>query len=237
MTLELPEIGPALGGLAAPPRVGAASWIPVDDLRLTLASRLFKLAGSARIAGEAAPDILTAAEWGAAWHETVSAVAARVAAAVDDQLRQAAEASRFPARRLSKLLVTDADRRALTARLGEGAAGLQAGLEELERARAAQAQPAAIGSNRRDEWIEAVAAAARRQESAWRELELALLREEPLWGREIAAVRGWRRPGWPLWVSAAALFALALWIGLVLGGYLPAPTPLNGAVSWFWERF
>lgn len=235
MTLSLPEIGPALGGLAAPPKGAAAGWIPVDDLRLALASRLFKLAGSARIAGDAAPELLTAAEWSAAWHETVTGVAARVSAAVDVQLRQAAEASRFPARRLNRMLVSDADRRALTARLGEGAAGLQAGLEELERIRVALAASPGPGST--GDWIDAVAAVARRQESAWRELELALIREEPLWGREIAAVRSWRRPRWPLWVGGAALYAVAVWIGLVLGGYVPAPAPLAGAVSWFWERF
>jgi hypothetical protein len=237
MAVALPEIGPSLGALAAPPATGPDLWIPVDDLRLALAGRLFKLAGSARIGGAAAPEILTSAAWGSAWHETVAAVAGRVAATVDRRLGQAAEASRYPARRLQQALVTPADLRAITARLGEGAVGLQGGLEELERARRALSVPGAPGHDPVEEWIDRVTAAARRQESAWRELELALRREEPLWSREFEAVRRWRRPRWPLWTAAVCIYAIAIWAGLVLGGYVPAPTPLTGAVSWFWERF
>jgi len=237
IALALPEIGPSLGVLAAPPASRDESWIPVDDLRLELANRLFKLAGSARIGGQTAPEIITAAAWGSAWHQTVAAVAARVAATVDRRLQQAAEASRYPKRRLKAALVTPADLRAITARLGEGGAGLEAGLEELERARGALSPPAVPGHDPTEEWIDRVAAAARRQESAWRELHLALGREEPIWTREFEAVRRWRRPRWPLWTAAALIYGVAIWAGLVLGGYVPAPAPLTGPVSWLWERF
>ncbi len=237
MTLSLPEIGPSLGGLAAPPDASDKAWIPVDDVRLNLAGRLLALAGNARIGGDAAPGILTAEAWSAAWHESVSAVAERVARTVDRKFTQAAEASRYPARRLAQALVTPADLRAITARLGEGGMGLQSSLEELERVRTVLGQTPRAGHDPTEEWIERVAATARRQESAWRELELALRREEPLWTREIELVRGWRRPRWPLWAGAAAIYGAAIWLGLVLGGYIPVPAGLIAPVAWFWDRF
>ncbi|MEO8031783.1 MAG: hypothetical protein ABI765_13110 [Gemmatimonadota bacterium] len=237
MTLALPELGPYLGRLAAAPRARPAAWLAVDDLRLALATRLFKLAGSARMAGDAAPDVLTAARWSEAWQETVKSVAARMVTMVEGQLRQAAAASRLPKQRLERSLMTEADRRALTARLGEGGASLLTALEELERIRGLLSASPAAASVLGAEWLEAVAAAARRQESAWRDLEEALAREAPLWSGEIATIRHWVRPSWPFWLMTAALYLLAIWVGLVLGGYVAAPAPLTGAVSWFWDRF
>ncbi|MEP6473187.1 MAG: hypothetical protein ABJC74_05665, partial [Gemmatimonadota bacterium] len=189
MTLALPELGPYLGRLAAAPRARPAAWLAVDDLRLALATRLFKLAGSARMAGDAAPDVLTAARWSEAWQETVKSVAARMVTMVEGQLRQAAAASRLPKQRLERSLMTEADRRALTARLGEGGASLLTALEELERIRGLLSASPAAASVLGAEWLEAVAAAARRQESAWRDLEEALAREAPLWSGEIATIR------------------------------------------------
>jgi len=237
MTLSIPEIGPSLGGLAAPPATDSREWIPVDDLRLALASRLIALAGSARIGGDDAPNLLTAEAWSAAWHESVAAVAERVAKTVDRKLQQAAEASRYPRRRLTQALVNPADLRAITARLGEGGMGLQSSLEELDRARVALGAPDRAGRDPVDAWIERVAATARRQESAWRELELALRREQPIWTREIEMVRNWRRPRWPLWLGMAGIYAAAIWAGLLLGGYIPVPAVLTAPVAWFWDRF
>jgi len=237
MALELPELGPFLGRLAAAPRPRTQSWLPVDDLRLALATRVFKLGGSARIAGDAAPDVFTAAAWSTAWNETVVAVANRVIATVETRLRQAAEASRYPRKRLAQAMFSDADRRALIARLGEGGAPLLSALEEVERLRLVVDQSSGLTDATRIDWLDALTAAARRQESAWRELEQALDREGPLWAGEISAIRGWTRPKWPFWLVTGMLYALAIWIGLMLGGYVAAPGPLAPAVSWFWERF
>lgn len=236
MALELPEIGPFLGRLSAPPAARKGDWIAVDDLRLVLATRLFKLAGAARMAGDAAASQLTSAHWSTAWHESVVAVSERVVRVVEGRLRQAAQASRFPRKRLAAALLTEADRRALTARLGEGGAPLLTALEEMERLRGEMAAAPELTDAARIDWLDAVAAAARRQESAWRELEAALVREEPLWSGEIAAIRNWVRPSWPFWLTTGALYALAIWIGLVLGGYVLAPAPLMPAVNWFWDR-
>jgi hypothetical protein len=237
MALELPELGPFLGRLASAPRSRNQGWLPVDDLRLGLATRLFKLGGSARIAGDAAPDVLTAELWSAAWNEAVVAVANRVIATVETRLRQAAEASRYPVKRLAQAMFSDADRRALIARLGEGGAPLLTALEEVDRLRRVIDQSPDLTDATRIDWLEALTAAARRQESAWRELERALDREGPLWAGEISTISSWTRPKWPLWVASGTLYALAIWVGLMLGGYVAAPGPLAPAVSWFWERF
>jgi hypothetical protein len=49
-------------------------------------------------------------------------------------------------------------------------------------------------------------------------------------------VRSWRRPTWPLWLVTALVLAAAIWLGLVLGGYIPVPDPLRGLAEWWWAR-
>ncbi|MDH5283303.1 MAG: hypothetical protein OEW80_05420, partial [Gemmatimonadota bacterium] len=113
---------------------------------------------------------------------------------------------------------------------------LRDALEELDRAaHRARATHAPAGAVR--DWEEALLRAARRQEAAWLALEGALAAEWKLWGREVEAVRGWRRPLWPLVGIGAVLFTLAGWVGLVLGGYLPVPEILRPAAEWVWARW
>ena len=76
-----------------------------------------------------AAERLTAAAWRQAWEETVHAVATRAADEVDARLLAASRGVRMPKRRLARHLLSPADRRALTARLGEGAVSLYAALE------------------------------------------------------------------------------------------------------------
>ena len=60
--------------------------------------------------------------------------------------------------------------------------------------------------------------------------------EQERWQAEIEQVRVWRRPQWPLWVvTAIALLALT-YLGLVLGGYLAVPPPLEGVAEFWWAR-
>jgi hypothetical protein len=237
--LEVPELGPALGRMVRPPAADAdraTRWPPLDDLRLGLATRLFGLAGLARGAEGEAAERLTAAAWRQAWEETVHAAAGRAADEVDARLVAAAGGVRMPRRLLGRHLLSPADRRALTARLGEGAISLYAALDGLEAARRLLAdRPLRAGEAERA-WIAAVEAAARRQETAWLALETAWERDRPVWEREVALVRGWRRPAWPVVFAGLLLFGAATWLGLILGGYLAVPGPLQGLVGLVWER-
>jgi hypothetical protein len=87
------------------------------------------------------------------------------------------------------------------------------------------------------EWQEALLGAARRLEAAWLWLEDALGREWREWAVEVEEVRTWRRPLWPLITIGAALLLVAGYVGLVLGGYLPVPEPLQGIADAVWARW
>src|SRR6266581_8694444 len=71
--------------------------------------------------------------------------------------------------------------------------------------------------------------AARRLEAAWLALEAEVAAERRRWDGEIEAVARWRLPLWPLLALWTPLAAALVWLGLVLGGYLPAP-------AWFAAR-
>ena len=49
-------------------------------------------------------------------------------------------------------------------------------------------------------------------------------------------MRAWRRPTWPLWLLTAVVAGAATYLGLVLGGYLPVPPPLEGLAAFWWAR-
>jgi hypothetical protein len=230
----VPELGPSLGRLVDPPASAkGALGVPLGDLRVELVSRVFDLAGAARsfaASGDQAGAVasLGRVAWLGVWEQTVAAAAARIAAAANRALEAAAEESRFPARRLRPLRVTEADSRAIGARLGSGGAPLVAALDQLERA------ARAAGSAR--QWQDALGAAARRLESAWLALEEAARREEERWGVEVARVRAWHRPTWPLWLITGLVAGAAIWFGLVLGGYVPVPPALAGLAAFWWAH-
>src|SRR5438876_1237442 len=73
------------------------------------------------------------------------------------------------------------------------------------------------------EWQEALRTVARRLEAAWRALEAEVEGEHTRWAPEIDAVAAWRPPLWPIFVVWTPLSILLIWLGLILGGYLPAP--------------
>jgi hypothetical protein len=72
-------------------------------------------------------------------------------------------------------------------------------------------------------WRAAQEAAARRLEAAWLALEAQVEQERARWTGEVDAVKAWRPSLVPVFVVWAPLAAIAIWLGLVLGGYLPAP--------------
>lgn len=237
--IGVPELGPALGRIVLPPSTAAdrtTRWPPLDDLRLGLATHLFDLAGQARRAEGQATEHLTAGAWRQLWEETVHTAATRAADAVDARLVAAARGVRMPKRVLTRRLLTPADRRALAARLGEGALSLYSALDALEAARLLLKERPLRAADAERAWVAAVEAAARRQETAWLGLEAAWERDRPVWEGEIAEVRRWHRPAWPVIVTAVVIFGAATWLGLVLGGFLPVPGPLRGVANFVWDR-
>ena len=72
-------------------------------------------------------------------------------------------------------------------------------------------------------WQEALRTVARRLEAAWLALEAEVDAERERWAPEIDRVAAWRHALWPAVVVWVPLAVLLLWLGLVLGGYVPAP--------------
>jgi hypothetical protein len=232
----VPELGPSLGRLVdPPPSPPGALRVSLDDIRLALVSGVFDLAGAGRsfaASGDAQGAVasLGRVAWLQLWEKAVAGAAARIGAEANARFHEAAAESRFPARRLQRLLLTDQDVRAIGARVGSGGGAFVAALDALEqsgRARTSAGVPA---------WQDALGAAARRLESAWLALESAAREEQQFWAGEIDRVRAWRRPTWPVWLMTALVLAAAVYLGLVLGGYVPVPLPLRGLAAFWWSR-
>jgi hypothetical protein len=238
----VPELGPSLGRLVDPaPAAPGALRVLLEDVRLDLVTGVFDLAGAARAfaaAGdhEGAVASLGRPEWLRLWETAVEMIATRVAAEANAGLRLAAAESRFPERRLRRLTLTEQDTRAIGARLGSGGAPFVAALDALEQAAHSTGGARAGRAADATAWQVALGAAARRLESAWIALDHAARAEQERWAADIAAVRAWRRPTWPVWLVTAIAVAAAAYLGLVLGGYLPVPPPLQPIATFWWSR-
>ena len=203
MPLRVPELGPALGRVIVPRRL-IEPWIPLDDIRERLATRVLELGGEARAATlreqrEAVLEAVSRRAWAGAWEPAVRAVAERLAAAIDAELEGAARRVRMPRRRRRRRLLTGAEKRAIAARLAAGGGPFVDALDALE--------------------------------AAWLALEDEVAEERARWAPEIAAVAAWRPALWPVFALWVPLTALLLWLGLVLGGYLSAPPWLAGRLG------
>ena len=225
--IRVPELGPSLGKLVAgverPTR-----WIPLDTIRYELATRIIERAGEARqmaAAGDRSSALaaLSGTTWREAWDEAVASVADTLVDKASAQLEAEAIAVKMGKRRRAKLRVDDAARRALTARLGATGAALVPALDAIDRCvppvlAASSTEPEAI-----EAWQNAQRLAARRMESAWLALEVAVEAEMPQWQALMDRVARWRKPLWPVVLVAAPALAVAVWLGLVFGGYLEPP--------------
>jgi hypothetical protein len=238
----VPELGPSLGRLVDPPpgRRGALR-VSLDDIRLGLVTGVFDLAAAGRsfAAGgdhDSAVASLGRVAWLGLWEHAVETAAERIADEANAGLREAAEESRFPRRRLARLALTDDDVRAIGARLGSGGAQFVEALDQLEVAARTTGSARGRGAAGAQAWQSALAAAARRLESAWIALEEGARREQERWALEIAQVHAWHRPVWPVWLLTAVVVGAATYLGLVLGGYLPVPPPLEGLAAFWWAR-
>jgi hypothetical protein len=225
MPLRVPELAPSLGRIIVPRRQ-QPPWVPLDDIREELATRVLELGGEGR-AAEARTSVLETTgrgAWAAAWDHAVRRVAGRVAEAVDEELARAAASVRLPRRKLRRRLLTTAEKRAIVARLGTGGGTFVAALDELDAAASRVAQATVLEKDAHGAWQDALRTVARRLEAAWLSLETEVEEERRRWAPEIAAVAAWRPRIWPVFVIWAPLAGLLIWLGLILCGYLPAPS-------------
>jgi hypothetical protein len=224
----LPEFGPALGRLVLPGETGGAAGL-LAPARITLVTRLLTAAGEARAAlaaGEepSAQKALSPPVWAAAWDQAAEESAALLTAVVDARIVAAAAAARMPAWRVDRHRVTPEEHRAMHARLGAVAG---------EFLRASAALEGLTGAA----WAAQALAAVRRLESAWGQLVAVAERELADWEADVRAVAAWRRARWPLWAFSGSVLAVAAWLGLILGGYLPVPEPLRPLAEFWWARW
>jgi hypothetical protein len=232
----VPELGPLLGRLSVP-QGPASGLVPLDDIRLKLVSELFDLAGAAReFAAEGdipgAVQSLNRQGWLAAWERAVEAAAHRVSERIAARIESAAQEARLPRKKLAKLRLTDEERRGIEVRLGSGGSFLVEALDALE-ATVREASRKPVPASR---WRDALSGVARRLESAWLALEEAAAREEASWQQDIAEIRRWRRPRWPIWLVSLVILGSAVYLGAVLGGLVPVPDPLRPLAEWWWDR-
>lgn len=241
--LEIPELGSALGRVAVLPalaRPAVPAWPGLEGIRFGLAAAVIDLVADARAwsaagDGDAAVETLAPAAWSAAWEAAVRDVANHIAADLDARLLAAAQEARMFKRRRRRLMVTEQERRALTGRLASAGVVMAEPLDRLkdwgERLRETSGHDRAI----RQQWGRALVMVAQRLESAWLGLEEVARREAARWQPVIERVRVWRRPMWPVWVLTTLLIGVAIYLGLVLGGYLPTPPFLRGFTDGWWS--
>jgi hypothetical protein len=189
---------------------------------------VLELAGAARAAAQrddtnGALQPLRRGAWLDAWETAVRSAAQRVTAWLDEEIEAQARSARMPARRWRRLLLTDGERRAAAARLASGGGPFVAALDELAHAAERVRVAGALDSTSREQWHDALRAAARRLEAAWLGLEAEVEEERARWAPEIAYVAHWRPPLWPVVVAWIPLAAALVLLGLMLGGYVPAP--------------
>jgi hypothetical protein len=234
----LPELGPYLGRLCALAEPGER-WVPLDDIRLDLATGVLDLASAARGFGDDRGAVVAAMrrhEWLGEWDKALTRAAERTVEVIDGAFASAGAVSRYPARRLELLRVTAEERDAISARLGAGAAPFVAALDRMDQLAASVAHRGTAGEAAFGAWWDAVTDAARKLEAAWESLEQAARAEQGRWMPEFRKIYAWRRPEWPLWLVTALVLSAATWLGLVLGGYLTAPAWLRPFAEFWWSR-
>lgn len=227
MPLRVPELAPSLGRVIVTQRLDAP-WVPLDDIREELATAVLELAGDGRGAAvrEDRAQVLEVTgrrAWAAAWDRAVRRAAARVADALDAEIARTALQVRLPRRRLRRQQLANAEKRAIAARLGTGGAPFVAALDELDAAAVRVQGATVLDKDAHADWQEALRTAARRVEAAWLALEAEVEEERHRWTPEIETLSRWRPPLWPIALFWAPVAAVLVWLGLVLGGYLPAP--------------
>lgn len=206
----LPELGPRLGRLTSPSSAPTGIGAILEPVRVQLLSEIFERNGTAR---REARDLESLA-WLEGWERATHAATELVLAEVERRVQEAAAVSRFPRRRIASALPSAEDREVLAAQFSAAGSGLEAAV--------------AAGGN-------AAGHPAGELERAWERLSETAGRELAIWNQRAAEIRAWRRPWRPLLLGGAVAGIVALWIGLVLGGYLPVPALLRPLAEWYWR--
>jgi hypothetical protein len=236
LPIRVPELGPALGRVLT--GTGRSAEAPgLERQRLRALFRLFDAAGEARRLAaegerEAALRALDTQVWLDAWEEAVAGITTLLVEQVNARLTAEARVVRMPRRLQRRIPLDDAEVRGIGGRLGAVGAGLVPALDTLQERseRLRQATPAERDAL--DEWHEALLVAARRFEAAWLGLEEQAGAELQRWAAVAAGVARWRRTLWPVVVVGVPALVVAALLGLVMGGYLPAP----GWLTALWSR-
>jgi hypothetical protein len=206
----LPELGPYLGRLTEPSAdIGGAS-ARIEPVRVQMLTELFERAATARRADRALEPVAWLEVWGAATQAATGAVLAEA----ERRMLEATAMSRYPKRRIAALLPTAEDRRMMRARFSAAGIDLEAATDTVG------------GDVRRT---------APELERAWDRLAVAAGRELDAWEQRAAGIRSWRRPWRSLVIGAVAAGLIGIWVGLVLGGYLPVPAPIRPLADWYWS--
>jgi hypothetical protein len=192
-----------------------------------MVGRLFELAGKARESGDpaAAAALLAPDRLRQEWERGAGQVAPRTLERIQGALAASADRSGLPPRRLRRLAVSAEEAALISARLRGAGVPYIDGLTALDLAEDGTA-----------EWSTALREVMRRLELSWLELEQRALAEEMAWGSEAALIAEWRPARWPRWVAAAIVGLICIYVGLVLGGFLPVPPGADGLASWWWTH-
>ena len=200
----------------------------MDAIRYRLATRIMEQAGEARrlAANDERSSALAAldcATWREAWDDALVAVADTLTDRVSAQLDAEARAVKMAKRRRAKLQLDEVAKRTVVARLGATGAALVPVLDAIDQAAAGALEAVHRELEAVERWQEAQKLAARRLEAAWLALELAVEQEATRWVDVMDKVARWRKPFWPVAVVGLIALGLAVWLGLVFGGYIDAP--------------
>ncbi len=227
LPVRIPELGPHLGKLVTGTG-NQPGGVALDEVRIELVTRVMELAGEARelAAREKrwpAFETLGREAWLSVWDRAVDRTATLLLERFQAAIQMEARAAGMPRRLIKRILPDEGERRALKARLASAGTVLVPVLDRIESLarEAAKATPAERAGF--EEWQEALKAAARKLEAAWLVLEEQVEREARRWEEVARVVSAWRRPLWPVMLVTSLGLGAAVWLGLVLGGYLPFP--------------
>lgn len=227
LPIRVPELGPHLGKLVTGTG-NRPGGVALDEVRIELATRVMELAGEARelaARDERWPvfETLGREAWLSVWDRAVERTATLLLERFQTEVQMEASAAGMPRRLVKRILPDEGERRALKARLASAGAVLVPVLDRIDTLAGEAARATAVERAGFEEWQETLKAAARKLEAAWLALEEQVEREARRWEEVARVVSAWRKPLWPVILVTLLGWGAAIWLGLVLGGYLPFP--------------
>lgn len=224
--IRVPEFGPSISKLTVeshrPDPIGR------DAVRMRLVTKLFANAGdSRRLASQddrtAALACLSRDAWLSLWEEATVRLSSGIADYATAQIARKARFVRMPGRMQRKLVLTDEDRRAISGRLGSSGSEFVHVLDDVANTSLTVLDAPANQKGALEKWQEAQLRAARRLEQAWATVEVALDDELSYWNSAADRVGNWKKSVMPVVVFLVVGSIAAIWLGLILGGYVAAP--------------